>query len=194
MEIDWEVEVGGDAPVIEAHWAGFVDLRAQPHRITDISEATNFPRLADLLSALNSKQSRVWTSKCDVWEPEPGSVACYIDILPVSEGVFDNLQGAERFSRELAARLASSTAITDYAHSSRHPILAEDAGVESQASIVLVIRAATTERAAEGFGVTAYLSATPSGSFDAKTALAAAMDAFSNAVLALSSQERPKQS
>ena len=30
MEADWEFEVGGDAPVIEALWAGFVDLRSQP--------------------------------------------------------------------------------------------------------------------------------------------------------------------
>ena len=30
MEADWELEIGGDAPVIEAHWTGFVDLRADP--------------------------------------------------------------------------------------------------------------------------------------------------------------------
>ncbi len=32
MEADWEFEVGGDAPVIEAHWPGFVDLRQNPEQ------------------------------------------------------------------------------------------------------------------------------------------------------------------
>ena len=27
MEADWEFEVGGEAPVIEASWEGFIDLR-----------------------------------------------------------------------------------------------------------------------------------------------------------------------
>jgi hypothetical protein len=27
LEADWEFEVGGDAPVIDALWPGFVDLR-----------------------------------------------------------------------------------------------------------------------------------------------------------------------
>ena len=30
MEADWEFEVGGDAPVIDACWPGFVDLRRIP--------------------------------------------------------------------------------------------------------------------------------------------------------------------
>jgi hypothetical protein len=30
MEADWEFEVGGDAPVIDALWPGFVDLRLSP--------------------------------------------------------------------------------------------------------------------------------------------------------------------
>ena len=49
MEADWEVEVGGGAPVIDALWAGFVDLRRQPERIEEIAEAGKFPALAPLL-------------------------------------------------------------------------------------------------------------------------------------------------
>ncbi len=42
MEVDWEVEVGGGAPVIEALWMGFVDLRRNPERLGEIAEAANF--------------------------------------------------------------------------------------------------------------------------------------------------------
>ena len=46
MEADWEVEIGGDAPVIEAQWPGLVDLRANPERICEIAEASAFPPLS----------------------------------------------------------------------------------------------------------------------------------------------------
>ena len=38
MEADWEVEVGGGAPVIEADWPGFVDLRGEPERVNEMEE------------------------------------------------------------------------------------------------------------------------------------------------------------
>jgi len=67
MEADWEVEVGGGAPVIEADWPGFVDLRRYPERVERLSEVKDFPALAEALVALNAQTSPVWTSKCDVW-------------------------------------------------------------------------------------------------------------------------------
>ena len=70
MEADWEVEVGGGAPVIEALWPGFVDLRLYPERIGEIQEAAGFPALAGLLRSLNGAGSSLWTAKCDLWEPE----------------------------------------------------------------------------------------------------------------------------
>ena len=44
MEADWEVEVGGGAPVIEAFWPGFVDLRGgrQHHLAADIADREHF--------------------------------------------------------------------------------------------------------------------------------------------------------
>ena len=99
MEADWEFEVGGDAPVIEACWPGFIDLRLNPQRARDLPEAVRFPALAAVLETLNSRTSSVWTSKCDFWptldadtfDPDeldaaPAScahaVGCYIDLLP----------------------------------------------------------------------------------------------------------------
>jgi hypothetical protein len=101
MEADWEVEIGGSAPVIEAAWPGFVDLRRDPERAGQLLETVQLPALAETLTKLNGTTSPVWTSKCDVWpvvdfvsfDPDeldapPGcaahAMACYIDLLPRS--------------------------------------------------------------------------------------------------------------
>ncbi|WP_420236801.1 hypothetical protein ACOBR2_14340 [Telmatobacter bradus] len=67
MEADWEVEIGGDGPVIEARWAGFIDLRTAPQRIDELEEARKFPPLGEALVALNAPGSPAWSAKCDVW-------------------------------------------------------------------------------------------------------------------------------
>ncbi|MGO9336967.1 MAG: hypothetical protein ACLPY1_05605 [Terracidiphilus sp.] len=105
MEADWEFEVGGDAPVIDAVWPGFVDLRRtspacdRAARVHSLPEAAQLPGLAAALEMLNAENSSVWTSKCDFWpvlqseafDPDEldaptGSFAhaagCYIDVLP----------------------------------------------------------------------------------------------------------------
>ena len=45
MEADWEFEVGGDAPVIEARWPGFVDLRRNPERAMEFAGGCSTSRL-----------------------------------------------------------------------------------------------------------------------------------------------------
>ena len=102
MEADWEFEVGGDAPVIDACWPGFVDLRLNPERALEFDEVASFPGLAKALGCMNGAASPVWTVKCDVWRitdrgefdadeldapPEctAHAMGCYIDILPAGE-------------------------------------------------------------------------------------------------------------
>jgi len=102
MEADWEFELGGEAPVIVASWTGFVDLRRSPERAWDLPEVRLFPGLAEALIKLNSADSPVWTSKCDVWpdlgvdefdpdelDAQPDCAAhpagCYIDLLASAE-------------------------------------------------------------------------------------------------------------
>jgi hypothetical protein len=117
MEVDWEFELGGaalvdgvpagetpvaEAPIIAAHWPGFVDLRRFPERAVQLPEAAELPGLAEALAMLNADASPVWTSKCDVWpiadfadfdadelDAPPGCAAhamgCYIDLLPRSD-------------------------------------------------------------------------------------------------------------
>jgi hypothetical protein len=67
MEADWEIEIGGGAPVIEAAWPGFVDLRRNPELAAQLPETVQLPALAETLAKLNAEASPVWTSKCDVW-------------------------------------------------------------------------------------------------------------------------------
>lgn len=193
MEADWEVEIGGSAPVIEAHWPGFIDLHAQPSRISDIAEAKAFPPLSDLLLALNSGSTPVWTSKCDVWEPDPGALACYVDLLPLRGGVFAEWERAEAFCRVLVNRIAPRASPVEETEPGRHPILVAGDSCGSAAAITLVVRRAITEQF-EGFGVTTYFSADAQCLPDAATAITAAMVAFSNALASTASHISPDQS
>jgi hypothetical protein len=109
MEADWEFEIGGDAPVIDACWPGFVDLRWRPNRtdqmqalVRSLPETAQLPGLAITLEKLNSQSSPVWTSKCDFWpalgledfDPDEldaaigqfaHAIGCYVDLLPRSD-------------------------------------------------------------------------------------------------------------
>jgi hypothetical protein len=157
VEADWEVEIGGGAPVIEADWpavpaspavpgcSGYIDLRSHPERIAQLPEAVAFPPLARLLLALNAPASPLYTSKCDLWQPEPNALACYIDLLPHEAKVFAQRQQAETFCREYVARLSSA-----------QPQSAPELSPVS--SVALVIRQAIAGPA-DGFGITAYLAA-----------------------------------
>ena len=51
MEADWEVEIGGDAPVIDACWEGFVDLRRAPERAGAVAGSAELPALAMLYAS-----------------------------------------------------------------------------------------------------------------------------------------------
>ena len=161
MEADWEVEVGGGAPVIEALWPGFVDLRQNSERIGEIQEAAIFPALAGLLLSLHEAGSPVWTAKCDLWEPEANELACYIDLLPVAGVVFAQWKQAEACCRESVALLTSV------------PL--------PECRVDLIVRQAIVGET-EGFGVTAYLSATGRDRSEAAETLAAALVAFAGAI------------
>ena len=173
MEADWEAEIGGGAPVIEAEGPGWIDLRKQPERVSEIAEAAGFAALGKLLTALNGPESPWWTSKCDLWQEETGELACYVDLLPVDGRVFGEWKQAESFCRAYVARLADEP---------ERRGSAEDAEV----SVDLVIRAAVAGEA-EGFGITAYLSAGSADPAEAAAALSAAMDAFADALAAVAS-------
>jgi hypothetical protein len=175
MEVDWEVEIGGGAPVIEAAWPGWIDLRTQPERVSEIAEAASFAPLGKLLKALNAPASPLWTSKCDLWQEETSELACYVDLLPVEGKVFGEWQQAEIFCRSYVARLDGISLLVDEATAN-----------DFETNVSLVIRTAVVGEA-EGFGITAYLSAGSAAKADAAAALSSAMDAFADALPAVRS-------
>lgn len=97
MLVDWEIELGGSAPLIDAAWPGFIDLRKNLARAADLDECREWPELLQPLIALNSATSALSTSKCDAWTihnfaaedrdeydahiEDTHAVACYIDLL-----------------------------------------------------------------------------------------------------------------
>jgi len=177
MEADWEFEVGGDAPVIEAHWPGLVDLRQSPERAGTLPEAAQVPALAQALASLNAPGSPVWTSKCDVLpelrpdEFDPGeldaspedaahAMACYIDLLP---------SGEQEWNRPDQAAAAC-----------KHMCILLRAVPLSCSRVDLVIRRACLTPDRADLGITAYFTACGPNTRQARATLQAALAAFAH--------------
>jgi hypothetical protein len=78
MEADWDVEIGPDLPSITVPWDGFIDLTNRAGTAAkEISEAVSHPALFDALITLNSRESSVFTSKCDIWEIKQEEIDIY---------------------------------------------------------------------------------------------------------------------
>jgi len=172
VEADWEFEIGGGAPVIEAWWPGLIDLRRSPASVIDIAEAVDFPELGDALILLNATSSPVWTSKCGVWEsdeaerfdadefdaPAGGTAhthGCYIDLLPQGEKQWTSTVAIAAECRIWSAKLRSL------------PLRSCRAD--------LIIRRAFTPPERMHLGVTVYLTGGGSTAAQAFEALAAMM-------------------
>jgi hypothetical protein len=177
MEADWEVEIGTDAPVIDACWDGFLDLRQTPEHAPHLPEAQECPALGNALIRLNGPSSPVWTSKCDVWPPdsfdpdeldapnEAGNcaIACYIDLLPRSDHQWPSPSQAVAACQALCSRLRKL----------RLPGSRAD----------LIVRRAFLGPGNPDIGITAYLTACGSTRAEALTTLASALGLFVDAVL-----------
>jgi hypothetical protein len=184
MEADWEFEIGGDAPVIEAHWPGFVDLRIEPNRVRELAETRQLPGLADSLSRLNAANSPVWTSKTDVFDPGPidryeldatdeeaiHAIACYVDLVMRGEQQWNSPLIAEQTCRILCARLR---------------------GVPLRLCRVdLIVRRAHIGSDLNALGATAYLIACGRFEGDAKSRLSQCLAALAEAIVLESDWEK----
>src|SRR5271156_6145728 len=121
MEADWAVEVGADLPSIDVPWEGFVDLRRNPDAVVDIEEAIGYSALRQALIALNSSDSPVFTSKCDVWTLAASKIdpdefgaqaadattgcASYIDMVLRDRERLSSFDFQERQVRDLALQM-----------------------------------------------------------------------------------------
>jgi hypothetical protein len=190
MEADWEFEVGGNAtipaaPVIDAMWTGFVDLRQSPERAWQLPEAAQLSGLAEVLAKLNGVSSPVWTSKCDVWphlEPDefapdemdapPGcacAMGCYIDLLHRND---------------------QQWAVPDKAAADcKHACSLLRAVPLRCCRVDLIIRRAFITTELTGLGITAYLTSCGGSDAEATVALQAALAAFAGALCCHSTLE-----
>lgn len=179
MEADWEFEVGGDAPVIEAHGAGFVDLQRQPEYAGHLPEVAQFPAFGEALARLNAADSPVWTSKCDFWphleagefDPDelyapPDSathaMGCFIDLLPKSDQQWTQPAMAEKACRRVCGLLSA--------------VLLRCCRVD------LVIRRAFITPNVMDLGITAYLTSCGETPAAAAKTLEVALTAFTDAL------------
>ena len=177
MECDWEVEIGGSAPVIDTCWEGFVDLRQAPERACELAEARDLSAIANALMRLNTPSSSVWTSKCDVWRADPFdpdeldapagagkyAMACYIDLLSRGKQQWADPDQAVAFCRQICATLRS------------HPIRCCRAD--------FIVRRAWIEPGRPDLGITVYVTACGVALEDARTTLGPALAAVVDAVL-----------
>lgn len=183
MEADWEVELGGGARVIEPDWVGFMDLRRNPALVQKLAEVSQLQGLAEALIRLNSMDSPVWTSKCDLWpvtdfdpdelqaSPELAhcAVACYIDLLPGDNRQWPTSQVVIDWCTAICNRLRL------------FPLRC--------CRVDLIARHVFLSTQRLGFGLTAYLTACGSASGVAHATLAAALAAFADSV----APQRPTQ-
>lgn len=183
MEADWEFEIGGDAPVIDAAWDGYVDLRSHPNRVREIAETRQLPPLADTLLRLNAPGSPLATSKCDVWQPDAfdayeldarpeeakQALACYVDLLPRSGQQWAAPERVADCCRAWTARLQAVSL--------------------SSCRADFIVRRAWITSTRESFGVTAYLTACGKTVHAAQAAMTAALSALADAILLPQSSE-----
>jgi hypothetical protein len=178
MEADWEIEIGTDAPVIDGGWVGFIALRTEPARVSEIGEAARFPALAESLVRLNATSSPVWTAKCDVWPVEAfdpdeldadrkaavTALGCYIDLLPTDAAVFSTLDACAKWSQQLCLKLRS------------RPL--------RQCRVDAIVRRAFLTSESTGLGVTTYITGCGSNRSEATKSLARALAVLTSSVLA----------
>jgi hypothetical protein len=179
MEADWEFEIGGAAPVIEACWTGFVDLRQAPEQARHLPEAAALPNLSDALVRMNAAASPVWTSKCDVWpvvdsadfnpdeldappESATHAMGCYIDLLPGSNHQWATPDMTAAACKRICGIL--------------HAVSLRCCRVD------LIIRRAFITPDSNDLGITAYLTACGASHVDAARALQDTLGAFADAL------------
>ncbi len=179
MEADWEFEVGGDAPVIEAHWAGFVDLQRAPELAMQLPESAQLPALGEALARLNAAGSPVWTSKCDFWPHLEAdefdadeldapcgctvhAMGCFIDLLPKSDQQWTQPATAEKACTRICGLLSAV------------PLRC--------CRVDLVIRRAFITAELMCLGISVYLTSSAESPAEAAKNLGAAVAAFADAL------------
>ena len=167
--------------MIDADWAGMLDLRRSAEKARSLPEVDQLSGLAEALMQLNAKSSPVWTSKCDVWinqeafdadeldAPEgcAHAMACYIDLLPGGDSRWSEAAHAGEWCGLVCRELRGMT--------------------QRSCRLDLVVRSAMlsaneAEPGARDYGVTAYIVAAGRDEAAARKTLSAAVAVFADSV------------
>jgi hypothetical protein len=184
MECDWEMEIAPDAPVIDAAWSGYIDLRSNPARVTEIDETRQFHALAHALLRMNAAASPVWTAKCDVWPVETydsdeldadlataqTALGCYIDLLPSDQARFATLDATAEWCRRLCALLRGQHL--------------------RQCRVDVVVRRAFFTPDSTGLGITVYLTGCATTKLEAAVSLSHALAVLADSLLVMDASSR----
>lgn len=175
--------MGAGAPVLDACWPDFIDLRVNPDAVDVLPEVQEFRDLGRALIRLNAAPSPVWTAKCDVWEltaydPDEldalhnqadRALGCYIDLFACNVRDWLAPDQTIAWCKSLCALLG------------RIPL--------RSCRVDLVVRSAILPDERTGCGVTAYLAAAGSDVAQASLKLNEALVAFVDTVLFASASE-----
>jgi hypothetical protein len=120
MDAEFTVELGSDDPTLAVPWQSpdgsveYVDLRAHPEKIDELSEVREFQELGECLRALNTRD--FVTAKCDACfdtlmdvddEPYEAKMKCasYVDLFFTGERQLAPFAEHESKAREVVQRL-----------------------------------------------------------------------------------------
>ncbi|MGH9524425.1 MAG: hypothetical protein ACRD3E_18025 [Terriglobales bacterium] len=129
MDADWSVELGDDDPTLAVPWASpdaslrYYDLRLRPDLLLYVDEAARFKELGEFLAAVNSKNSRLQSAKCDAWTSSEISEAeeiygaslkfcSYVDLFFADPACRGDRALHEEFARRVTALLKRAPQIS----------------------------------------------------------------------------------
>ncbi len=120
MEADWSVELGGDAPVIDQGWPGWIDICQDPSRIARLDEVNTFPPLGKALRWVLESNCGMLPTKCDFWTREElvnaceydadsgtnsTTANCFVDLMPQAATHWMHLASAEHWAEATVKKL-----------------------------------------------------------------------------------------
>ena len=197
MQADFSVELGAKDDVMELPWTApdesgprYYDLKRQPELLLNVEEAFRHRELGEFLTAINSRNSMLETSKCDLWtsselnEEEQvyqanSKFASYVDLVFSDENRQASFDEHENLVKEICALLKRAPEISAAAEfmvrRCYYRVRPEDEAAHR-----------------EGFGVTFYLSGYGDDEPEARRRWVVGLKLVENALLQLSAAHRRK--
>lgn len=195
VQADFSVELGKNDDVMELPWNAeeekgprYYDLKRQPELLLNVEEAFSNRELGEFLTAMNSRNSILESSKCDVWtstdlgaEERVYQARCkfasYVDLVFSDQAAQASFAEHENLAKEIRTLLKRAPEISAAAEF-----------VVRRCYYRLRAKDAAEHR--EGFGITFYLSGYGEDEQEARRRWVIALKLVENALLQLSAAHR----